>query len=222
MAVTTKNNWSPSSIPTAGDFNRIENNIAELNSSKESKISVLPVSKGGTGASTVAAARNALGLGNTAYELPIANGGTGASSVASARANLGLGDAAVLNMLSGPCDESGGKIATFKSYVNDNGWGYVLFENGILINWGKMYLKEDNSATITFLSSERKVANYSKNNSGRIAGAILTGMESLGNDVGYNQNRNGVFSYTSTSTSVTFYNDGKDGNLQWMVIGRKA
>ena len=38
---------------------------------------VVPISQGGTGATTVAAARNALGLGNTTGALPIANGGTG-------------------------------------------------------------------------------------------------------------------------------------------------
>lgn len=44
--------------------------------------SVIPISKGGTGATTVAAARNALGLGNTSGALPIANGGTGKTVLA--------------------------------------------------------------------------------------------------------------------------------------------
>lgn len=51
----------------------------------------LPIANGGTGANTVAGARNALGLGNTDGALPIANGGTGASTVADARNALGLG-----------------------------------------------------------------------------------------------------------------------------------
>ena len=50
---------------------------------------ILPVSKGGTGANTVAGARNALGLGNTSGALPIANGGTGATTAANACSNLG-------------------------------------------------------------------------------------------------------------------------------------
>ena len=50
----------------------------------------LPIANGGTGASTVAGARNALGLGNTTGALPIANGGTGATTASQARANLGL------------------------------------------------------------------------------------------------------------------------------------
>ena len=55
------------------------------------RIPIIPIEKGGTGSTTVAAARNTLGLGNTSGALPIANGGTGAYSVALARANLGLG-----------------------------------------------------------------------------------------------------------------------------------
>lgn len=54
----------------------------------------LPIANGGTGQTTVAAARNALGLGNTSGAVPIANGGTGATTVAGARNALGLGDTA--------------------------------------------------------------------------------------------------------------------------------
>jgi len=50
----------------------------------------LPIARGGTGATTVAGARNNLGLGNTSGAVPIANGGTGATSADAARANLGL------------------------------------------------------------------------------------------------------------------------------------
>jgi hypothetical protein len=49
----------------------------------------LPVANGGTGQTSLQAARNAMGLGNTTGELPVANGGTGASTAAGARANLG-------------------------------------------------------------------------------------------------------------------------------------
>lgn len=50
----------------------------------------LPISSGGTGATTAADARNALGLGNTTGAVPIANGGTGATTAANARTNLGI------------------------------------------------------------------------------------------------------------------------------------
>lgn len=52
------------------------------------KNGVLPVSHGGTGATSAAGARNALGLGNTTGALPIANGGTGATTAAGAFKNL--------------------------------------------------------------------------------------------------------------------------------------
>lgn len=50
----------------------------------------VPVANGGTGATTVAGARNALGLGNTSGAVPVANGGTGATDAATARTNLGI------------------------------------------------------------------------------------------------------------------------------------
>lgn len=57
------------------------------------QLPVVPVSKGGTGATSAAAARTSLGLGALATlgsPLPVANGGTGATSGASALGNLGI------------------------------------------------------------------------------------------------------------------------------------
>lgn len=60
------------------------------------------VTQGGTGATTVAGARNALGLGNTSGALPIANGGTGATTKTAALTNLGItATAAELNKMDG-------------------------------------------------------------------------------------------------------------------------
>ncbi|HWR60998.1 MAG TPA: hypothetical protein VN580_05265 [Clostridia bacterium] len=62
----------------------------------------VPIAQGGTGQTTAALARNALGLGNTTGALPIANGGTGATTAAAALTNLGLtATAAELNILDG-------------------------------------------------------------------------------------------------------------------------
>ena len=51
---------------------------------------IFNINNGGTGATTVAGARNNLGLGNTSGALPVANGGTGATNAADARDNLGI------------------------------------------------------------------------------------------------------------------------------------
>ena len=51
---------------------------------------VLPIAGGGTGQTTVAGVRYALGLGNTDGALPIANGGTGADNAPAALSNLGV------------------------------------------------------------------------------------------------------------------------------------
>jgi hypothetical protein len=59
-----------------------------INATKDPNIQ--PISRGGTGATSVAGARNALGLGNTSGAVPVANGGTGATTAAAARTNLGV------------------------------------------------------------------------------------------------------------------------------------
>ncbi len=50
----------------------------------------VPIANGGTNATTVAGARNNLGLGNTEGAVPVANGGTGATTAPQARTNLGI------------------------------------------------------------------------------------------------------------------------------------
>lgn len=73
--------------------------------------SILPITLGGTGASTPEGARTNLGLGSVATEntVPVAKGGTGATTASAARANLGLGDAAVKTVAVTPAgaDDSG-------------------------------------------------------------------------------------------------------------------
>lgn len=64
-------------------------NASELQAISDS-VALLPIANGGTGATTVAGARNALGLGNTSGALPIANGGTGATSASGAKESLGI------------------------------------------------------------------------------------------------------------------------------------
>ena len=57
--------WASSSVPTAADLNNIEGNLKNHTHPTADLTDILPLSKGGTGATTAAAARNNLGLGNT-------------------------------------------------------------------------------------------------------------------------------------------------------------
>lgn len=57
----------------------------------EPRFGVLPIAQGGTGQTTVAGVRNALGLGNTTGVLPIANGGSGMSGSTWENVNTGGG-----------------------------------------------------------------------------------------------------------------------------------
>lgn len=59
----------------------------------------LGAANGGTGQTSLKAARNAMGLGNTTGALPVANGGTGATTAADARSNLGVGTIGTKNSL---------------------------------------------------------------------------------------------------------------------------
>lgn len=77
--------------------------------------SALPVANGGTGATTAAGARNALGLGNTVGALPVANGGTGATSASGACQNLTRGQticpqAVELGLTNSSSSDNGGFI----------------------------------------------------------------------------------------------------------------
>lgn len=83
-------NITPANIgAAAASHNHSASNINSGTLSAD-RLPTVPISKGGTGATTAAGARNALGLGNTTGALPVANGGTGATSAAAARTNLGL------------------------------------------------------------------------------------------------------------------------------------
>lgn len=83
-------NITPANIgAAAASHNHSASNINSGTLSAD-RLPTVPISKGGTGATTAAGARNALGLGNTTGAVPVANGGTGATSAAAARTNLGV------------------------------------------------------------------------------------------------------------------------------------
>lgn len=70
-------------VVAGGGLDIDENGVLSL------EYDVTPIKNGGTGATTVAGARNALGLGNTSGALPIANGGTGKMTALEALLALG-------------------------------------------------------------------------------------------------------------------------------------
>ena len=102
----------------------------------------LPIARGGTGQTTAAGVRNALGLGNTTGAVPVANGGTGANTVAAAvKALLGSSaigsstkplyyDGAALKA----CADSIGGGGIVAQLLEQN--GYVKFANGLILQWG--------------------------------------------------------------------------------------
>ncbi len=90
---TPKTDWKPESVPTEEDFNRIESNIKTLEDTKEPKIDILPVDKGGTGA-------------NSFQEdcFIIGNNGNAFKTLSKAEASVGHAQRAT-------CDENGNNIA---------------------------------------------------------------------------------------------------------------
>ena len=111
---------------SSGDVN-IEGNIIYRAGGTD-----VPITDGGTGASTASVARTNLGLGSIAtynsnnvsitggsisgiVDLPVADGGTGASTASGARSNLGLGTAAVAST-----GISNTNVPVFTSGVADN------------------------------------------------------------------------------------------------------
>ena len=103
---------------------------------------VLPITGGGTGQTTAAGIRNALGLGNTTNALPVANGGTGANTVAAAVQAL-FGSSAVGSSTKSiyydgktlkACADSIGGGGIVAQLLEQN--GYVKFANGLILQWG--------------------------------------------------------------------------------------
>nr|DAI48449.1 MAG TPA: hypothetical protein [Caudoviricetes sp.] len=68
--------------------------FANVGIGETGKYNILPASRGGTGASTIAGAKANLGIGGVANEdiVPVSKGGSGATNVAGALLNFGLSD----------------------------------------------------------------------------------------------------------------------------------
>jgi hypothetical protein len=107
----------------------------------------VPIANGGTGQSTAALARNALGLGNTAGALPIANGGTGATAATAARANLGLGNLATINAPLGL--DIGGTGATSAASARANIGAQAILNRTVRPNLSSETASTDTGGNIT-------------------------------------------------------------------------
>ena len=100
---------------------------------------VLPADKGGTGHTSLQAARNSMGLGDTTGALPVANGGTGATTAPAAKAALGLGTAEQNFRVTATSTENQAyamrAIVTNSNYPGRNGHeiALILRENGLLL-----------------------------------------------------------------------------------------
>jgi hypothetical protein len=149
---------------TSGTF--ADARIPNLNASKITA-GTLAVARGGTGQTTLALARNAMGLGNTTGAVPIANGGTGATTAAAARDALGLGN------------------TTGALPVANGGTGATTFTAGVLLGNGTSAITSrtltDNASSPSSLSTsstniltEQTIAKGLVNVNGSAQSAITT------------------------------------------------
>lgn len=155
---------------------------------------VLPIAHGGTGQTSAAAIRNALGLGNTTGALPIANGGTGQTTAANAlKAFVG---SSALGSTSKPIYYTGSGFAACAASLGaaNNGGivaaslntnGYVKFANGLILQWGSFSVTQNQTnKSVSFPLSVTTVY-------------IVIPTTTTTQDLGYNGSQ-AAFNYSST------------------------
>ena len=110
--------------------------------------SPLAVASGGTGATTAADARTALGLGAlaTASTAPIANGGTGATTATAARTALGVDAASVISGsgTSGKV-QIGSLVLTWKDCAFSGTASYAYGGGHTYSSWARAWVEGDDS-----------------------------------------------------------------------------
>lgn len=111
----------------------------------------LPVASGGTGATTAADARTALGLGSAATEstVPVAKGGTGATDAATARTNLGVAAAPSVSGSAGTGKIAlgGGFVLTWRDHTVGSGSTSCAYGDGhTYSSWARAWVEGDNGS----------------------------------------------------------------------------
>lgn len=155
--------------------------------------SALPVSSGGTGATTAANARTALGLGTVATEstLPVAKGGTGATTANGALDGIGA-------------------IGVVASSLGST--GYIKFNlpgtsTTFMIAWGTQAVGANSSAAVTYPAA------FSSFSRPIPAAMAVSGAGSDDENCGY---VNG----SASTTGFTLYNANNDGfTIPWVAVG---
>ena len=174
-----------------------------------------PIEKGGTGATTAAAARNALGLGNTTGAVPIANGGTGATTAAEARNALGLGNTTgALPVANGGTGETTAQDAANK-LINALGLGvndsptdddYMIAQYVAGGETNKTYYRRKMSALWNYIKSKFMPSGYVPIANGGTGATTAAGARNalgLGNTTGALPIANGGTGATTAAAALT-------------------
>ena len=211
--VNVKEYTHPASGVTAGSYRKVT--VDTLGHVTAGENPILAIAEGGTGATTVAAARNALGLGNTTGALPVANGGTGVTSIANIITAL-FGTSA-LGSSTKPIYYTGSAFAACAASVGaaNNGGiiaaslktnGYVKFANGLILQWGIISsASKDTTTSLTFPIAFGT------------AYAAVFGSNSHGSSFDY------CFEWASniSTTGISYRSGGANRtNIYWVAVGK--